>query len=168
MTEYLKSKFLPEPVVYVQEDTEWRSYPPGGSATRSAGRIPASMLAGLEPMDPLEAEGSIERRRADAAEAQRQAGQAERKSRSSWTIDLALRYSGIFLPPAASVAALALAFNSDVSWRLAVAVGLTVWLAFSAALLVRRDWRGALAITVVYPLLNWLFILVALYPAALN
>ena len=168
MTEYLKSKYLPEPVVYVQEDTEWRSYPPGGSVTQSAGRIPASMLAGLEPMDPFEAEAWIERRRADATEAQFQAGQAQRKSSSRRTVDLALRYLGIFLPPAAAVASLGLTFNSDVSWWLAVAVSLTVWLAFGVVLLVRRDWRGALAITVIYPLLNWLFFLIAFVPSALN
>ena len=103
MTAYLKSKFLPEPVVYVQGDTEWRSYAPGGSVTQSAGRIPPGMLALLEAMDPLQAEGLIERRRAEAAKAQLQAGRAERESGSSRTVNLALRYSGILLPFGAPV-----------------------------------------------------------------
>ena len=152
MTEYLKSKFLPEPVVYVQEDTEWRSYAPGGSVTQSAGRIPASMLAGLEPVDPFEAQGLIERRLADAAEAQLQAGQPERESGSSRTVNLALRYLGILVPFPVS---LGLFFSSGVPWPLTMVVSLTVWLAFTVALLVRRDWQGALAITVFYIFLNW-------------
>jgi hypothetical protein len=171
MTEYLKSKFLSEPVVYVQDDTEWRSYPPGGGVTQSAGRIPASMLAGLEPMGAFEAERLIERRLAGAAEAQRQARQAERKSSSSRTVDLVLRYLGIVLPAAASVAwaaSFGFVFDSEVSRWLPMVVSLTVWLAFSVALLVRKDGRGALAITVLYVFLNWWVFLIALVPTALD
>jgi hypothetical protein len=157
LTAYLKSKFLPEPVVYVQEDTEWRSYAPGGSVTQSAGRIPAGTLALLEAMDPVEAEGLIRNRRGEAAKAQLQAGRAERESGSSRTVNLALRYSGIVLPFGAP---LALFSNWEVSGWLLLFVSVGLWLAFIVALLVRRDYRGVLAITLIYIALgSWVALL---------
>lgn len=61
-------------------------------------------------------------------------------------IDLWLRWLGILLPLAAIYAFVGA--GRGPSWATAAA-SLFVWAAFMVALLARRDWRGALAISVI-------------------
>lgn len=76
MSDYFKSKYLAEPVIYVQDEDDWRSYGLGGRITKSAGIIPPNLLAGLEPLGRLDAEELIDRRLAEAHETEAEFGGA--------------------------------------------------------------------------------------------
>ncbi|HEY5528589.1 MAG TPA: hypothetical protein VIL51_03950 [Thermoleophilia bacterium] len=73
-------------------------------------------------------------------------------------IDLWLRWLGILLPLAAIYAFVGV--GRGPGWATAAA-SLFVWAAFMVALLVRRDWRGALAVSVINLIVDapWLVIM---------
>jgi hypothetical protein len=48
MTTYYKSRFLPDPIIYAQEDDQWRSYAPGGVVGQHGGTIPETTLRQIE------------------------------------------------------------------------------------------------------------------------
>jgi hypothetical protein len=66
MPQYHKSRYLPDPVVYVQDDGYWSSYAPTGVIRQSKGTIPDSILNQTVEIDPAEADGLIARRMAEA------------------------------------------------------------------------------------------------------
>jgi hypothetical protein len=66
MPQFYKSRYLPDPVVYVQDDGYWSSYAPAGVIRQSRGTIPDSILNQTVEIDPAEAEGLMERRLAEA------------------------------------------------------------------------------------------------------
>ena len=75
--------------------------------------------------------------------------------------DLWLRWLGILLP----LAALWGLLSGRMPVLAAAIVSLALWLSFTVALAVRRDWRGALAISVIYVVFNgpWLVIILAFH-----
>ena len=66
MTKYYKSSQLEKPVVYVQEDGQWRGYAPRGVLQRSTGLIPQVILAQTVEISQSQAETLIRIMRAEA------------------------------------------------------------------------------------------------------
>jgi Protein of unknown function (DUF2569)/SurA N-terminal domain len=60
MATYYKSRFLTDPIVYVQEEGLWRSYGPSG-VKQVEGNIPDRLFAGLERISRAEAERFMRR-----------------------------------------------------------------------------------------------------------
>ena len=60
MATYYKSRFLTDPIVYVQEEGLWRSYGPSG-VKQVEGTIPDRLFAGLERISRAEAERFMRR-----------------------------------------------------------------------------------------------------------
>lgn len=77
-------------------------------------------------------------------------------------IDLWLRWLGILLPLAALWGFLS---GNAVPVLATAIVSLALWVGFTVALAVRRDWRGALAISVIYVILSgsWLVIILVFH-----
>ena len=80
MTKYYKSRYVDKPVVYVQEEGQWRAYAPRGVLQRSTGLIPEVILAQTVEISQDQAETLIgvmraeaERIRVERAEAARSA-----------------------------------------------------------------------------------------------
>lgn len=59
MTTYYKSRFLPGPIIYAQEDDLWRSYAPGGVIGQHSGAIPETTLRQVEEIGEAQAEELI-------------------------------------------------------------------------------------------------------------
>jgi hypothetical protein len=78
---------------------------------------------------------------------------------------MAVRYLGLILPFAVTywlAPGLGSRLESD-GWRLAmVSLGAAIWIAATVTLIVRRDWKGAAAITVFYALVDAWWWIVAL------
>ena len=66
MPAFYKSRYLPDPIVYVQDEGQWSSYAPAGVIRRSRGSIPDSILGQTVEIDQPEAEDLIRRRLAEA------------------------------------------------------------------------------------------------------
>lgn len=73
MPRYYKSRYLADPIVYVQEDDRWSSYAPAGVIRQSRGELSESILAQTVEIGRTEADSLIGCRLADAerVEAQR-------------------------------------------------------------------------------------------------
>ncbi len=66
MATFYKSRFLADPIIYVQEGHRWLTYSPTG-VRESQGSIPDGILAGVEEIAPEEAEKLISLRLSDAS-----------------------------------------------------------------------------------------------------
>lgn len=73
---YFRSAYLAKPVIYVQEEDEWRSLAPGGHVQHSPGRLPESVLSQVFEIDEAQAWELINEIRL-----QRAAATAERDNR---------------------------------------------------------------------------------------
>jgi hypothetical protein len=78
MPKYYKSRYLTDPVVYVQDAGQWSSYAPAGVIRRSAGEIPESILAQTTEIDKAEAENLVAARLADAERIEAQRSESTR------------------------------------------------------------------------------------------
>ncbi len=74
MAVYYKSRFMRDPIVYVQHDGEWRSYGPGGVIGEHSDGIPGTILAQTEEITEDEAKELISLRLVEA-----ERGESERE-----------------------------------------------------------------------------------------
>jgi hypothetical protein len=56
LPKYYKSRYLAEPIIYIQEDGQYRSVYPSGNAATVDGQIPETMLRSLDPIPVEQAE----------------------------------------------------------------------------------------------------------------
>ena len=66
MPVYYRSRYLPDPIVYVQDEGHWSSYAPAGVIRRSRGTIPDGILGQTVEIPQSDAETLIRRRLAEA------------------------------------------------------------------------------------------------------
>ena len=78
MTRYYKSRNLNHPVVYVQEEGQWRGYAPGGVLQRSTGSIPEVILAQTVEITQDQAEMLLRIMRAETERIESQRAEAAR------------------------------------------------------------------------------------------
>lgn len=76
-------------------------------------------------------------------------------------LNLTLRYVGLLLPLAMLFAGLGLSGRLSYGFVVCGSIGAAVWIAITAVLALRHDWKGAAAISVIYVLWNtplWLLV----------
>jgi len=119
MSECFRSKYLSEPIIYVQNEAGWRSYGPGGRTSAGDGSIPQGLLAGLETIDPNEAGEWIDRwsAQADAAESETRGGPLARRLSSTSVAGEMVCEAAVSATPE-DVCAAARAWARDLGWRL--------------------------------------------------
>ncbi len=66
MARYYKSRFLTEPVIYVQEDDSWSSYGPGGAIRSMRGEIPADIVRFVDEIPAADGQAWVSSRMAEA------------------------------------------------------------------------------------------------------
>jgi hypothetical protein len=100
VSQYYRSKFLADPVVYVQDKGEWRSYALGGVICEHDGNIPESIMGRVQSMDEREARTLIEERleEADRIEAEHAAHSPGSEASASADYDGKQKLWGV-LPP---------------------------------------------------------------------
>ena len=59
MAEYYKSRYLAEPIIYIQEEDCYSTVQPNGDRVTIAGRVPDEILRSLEPMPAEDAQRLI-------------------------------------------------------------------------------------------------------------
>jgi hypothetical protein len=79
MATYYKSRFLSDPIVYIQDRDIWGSYAPGGVIRQADGTIPDSILGLLEEIDEVQARELIGVRAEEAESSERERIDAARR-----------------------------------------------------------------------------------------
>jgi hypothetical protein len=155
---YYTSRHTENPVVYVQEEGQWRIYADGKVIRESAGAIPGAMLAQSEEISQGQAQSVIELGGAKAERSQAERAETElakRKDEESELLKTALRFTAGLVPAIGVSVGAFFAFRLSPTSHGSNFLCLAIGVGLAAALVSSLVWNPRLLKNIRYSLILW-------------